>query len=129
MKVKLIGKIRYSCDSLYKVTHDKPIKYFCEHCREKRGKVLFIETEIENPKPGDGTNWCKMCADTLDVGEDTPAKPFKRGQAVYYEGWGGNKVYCKFIAAISDDYCVIEVSRPDGSSYTIEMEFEDLFSD
>lgn len=73
MKIELIGKIRYSESNLYKVTYDKPTKYFCEHCREKKGKISFIEVnnKVENPKPGDGVGWCKICSDKYAVVEVT----------------------------------------------------------
>ena len=133
MKITLIGKVRYSEDNLYKVTYDKPTKYICEHCREKKGKISFIEVnrKVKNPKPGDGIGWCKICADTLDVGEDTPKKNFKNGQTVYYIGGfrGENKVYCKFLWATSDEYAVVELTQSDKSKIRLDLEFDKLFSD
>jgi hypothetical protein len=131
MKVTLIGKVRYSDDSLYKVSYDKPTKYFCEHCREKKGKVSFIEVSntVKNPKPGDGIGWCKDCTYSIDIGEDTPTKSFKKGQKVYYLGWNDTKIYCKFLFTLSDDYCRIELKQSDGSLVKMDMKFEDVFSD
>lgn len=131
MKIELIGKIRYSESNLYKVTYDKPTKYFCEHCREKKGKISFIEVhnKVENPKPGDGVGWCKICADCCDVGEDTPKNNFKKGQKVYYIGWCDNKVYCEFLYAMSDKYAVVEITREDKSKYELNLEFDYIFSD
>jgi len=103
MTVTLVGRVRYSDTSLYKVSYDKPTKYFCEHCREKKGKISFIEvnSDVKNPKPGDGIGWCKECTYSLDLGEDTPTKSFKKGQKVYYLGWNDTKIYCQFLFALT----------------------------
>jgi len=63
MTVTLIGQIGYSERNLYKVIYDKPTKYVCEHCREKKGKVSFIEVNknVKHPEPVDGIGWCKQC--------------------------------------------------------------------
>ena len=131
MKIKFIGKVRYSDTSLYKVSYDKPTKYFCEHCREKKGKVSFIEVSntVKNPKPGDGIGWCKDCTYSIDLGEDTPAKPFKKGQKVYYLGWNDTKVYCEFLFASSDNHCCVMMKGQDGTDHKMDFKFEDIFSD
>jgi len=131
MKIKFIGKVRYSDDSLYKVSYDKPTKYFCEHCREKKGKVSFIEVSntVKNPKPGDGIGWCKECTYSLDLGEDTPTKSFKKGQKVYYLGWNDTKIYCQFLFALSDNHCCVMMTGQDGTVHKMDFKFEDIFSD
>ena len=80
MKIELIGKIRYEDSNLWKFSYDKPTKYFCEHCRERKGKVSYatVNTSVKNVEPGDGVGWCKECTYSFDVGEDAPKKNLKK---------------------------------------------------